>query len=579
MIRSLHANMPSFRGIDFTPGMNILLADKTQQSTSKDSRNGLGKSTLIELLHFCLAGKVPGAKHALSAESLKEWEFTLELEGNGDSYSMTRCLGKPTKTKLGGHWAGFADHRSKKTIEVGQDVLSGLLGERLYGLEADAGTYTPKFRSLISYAIRRGGDAYQKPHFHVRKQMDWDAQLHTAFLLGLRWSDAAQAQKFKVQAAGLKSLRSAVKSGVYQGLTGTRSTLVADRARLDAEIRRLEQELAKFQVLENYREIQDQADAWTRQLHELSNQLHLKRRLLLSYQESSVQETPPGQEDLDAIYQEFGVQLPQLVRKRFDEVQAFHEALVGNRKQFLSKEQSRLETEIVELESRQKLASGKRAELLALLESHGALEEYSRLQAHLSRQREEIVQIDAQISNLEKLEGGSRKLNRERQEHEDFAIEDFQERRTLVENAAAVFNEYFEALYGESGRLLIDYKPGKGFQLDLEGSPRSGSGGVESMKIFCFDLMLARLWAEKKPSPGFLVHDSLIFDPVDERQIARALELAARESERHGFQYICCMNTDRVPTQEFTTDFDISSHVRLKLTDKDPSGALFGIRF
>lgn len=576
MIRSLHANMPSFRSIDFEPGMNIILADKTMQSSGKDSRNGLGKSTFIELLHFCLAGKAPNAKHALATEFLKDWEFTLELQDPDAIFSMTRSLGKPAKTRLGGHWPG---HPAKKAPEATQDALSGLLGERLFGLSPDASAYTPKFRSLISYAIRRGGDAYQKPQYHARKQMDWDSQLHIAFLLGLRWSDAAQAQKFKVQAAGLKSLRSAVKSGVYQGLTGTRSTLVADRARLDAEIRRLDQELATFQVLENYREIQDQADSFTRELHETSSLLHLKRRLLQSYQESSVQETPPGEDDLDAVYKEIGVQLPQLVRKRFDEAQAFHKALVGNRKQFLSKEQARIEADIADLELRQKTVAQKRAGLLSLLESHGALEEYSRLQMHLSKRREAIVQIDAQISNLERLEGGNRKLNRERQEHEDFAIEDFQERRSLVENAAAIFDEYFEALYAEPGRLLIDYKPGKGFQLDLEGNPRSGSGGVESMKIFCFDLMLARLWSEHQPRPGFLVHDSLIFDPVDERQIARALELAARESTRFGFQYICCLNTDRVPTQEFTKDFDISQYVRLKLTDKEPSGALFGIRF
>jgi uncharacterized protein YydD (DUF2326 family) len=572
--------MPSFRSIDFKPGMNVILADKTVQSSAKDSRNGLGKSTFIELLHFCLAGKAPNAKHPLAADGLKSWEFTLEMQENDALFSMTRSLEKPAKTRLGGSWPEYANHPAKKAPEVAQDALSSLLGERLFGLSPAAGSYTPSFRSLISYVIRRSGDAYQKPNNHARKQMDWDAQLHVAFLLGLRWSDAAQAQKFKLQATTLKNIRSAVKSGIMvHGFTGTRAKLVADRAALNAEIVRLEQKLSKFQVLENYREIQDQADVLTRELHELSSQLHLKRRVAQSYQESSEQETPPGQEDLTAVYDELGVQLPQLVRKRFDEVQAFHEALVGNRKQFLSKEKARIENEIVDLESRQVAADQKRADLLSLLESHGALEEYSKLQTHVSKQREAIVQMDAQISNLERLEGGNRKLNRERQEHDDFAIEDFQERRTLVENAAAIFNEYFEALYGEPGRLLIDYKPGKGFQLDLEGNPRSGSGGVESMKIFCFDLMLARLWSQHLPTPGFLVHDSLIFDPVDERQIARALELADRESTRYGFQYICCMNTDRVPTSEFTKDFSIDPFVRMKLTDKDPAGALFGIRF
>ena len=55
-------------------------------------------------------------------------------------------------------------------------------------------------------------------------------------------------------------------------------------------------------------------------------------------------------------------------------------------------------------------------------------------------------------------------------------------------------------------------------------------------------------------SPGFLIHDSTIFDGVDERQRAEALELAASESQAHGFQYICTLNSDDVPRNEFFLD-------------------------
>ena len=39
--------------------------------------------------------------------------------------------------------------------------------------------------------------------------------------------------------------------------------------------------------------------------------------------------------------------------------------------------------------------------------------------------------------------------------------------------------------------------------------------------IFCFDLMLADLATRRGLSPGFLIHDSHLFDGVDERQVAK----------------------------------------------------------
>jgi len=54
MIYSVKSDKSSFKKIDFQPGFNIILAERTKESTKKDSRNGLGKSTLIEIIHFCL---------------------------------------------------------------------------------------------------------------------------------------------------------------------------------------------------------------------------------------------------------------------------------------------------------------------------------------------------------------------------------------------------------------------------------------------------------------------------------------------------------------------------------------------
>ena len=135
-----------------------------------------------------------------------------------------------------------------------------------------------------------------------------------------------------------------------------------------------------------------------------------------------------------------------------------------------------------------------------------------------------------------------------------------------------------DALYEAPGNLILEMDDSANLKAKVD-ILREGSRGVETMKIFCYDLTLAALWAERGQGPGFLIHDSLLYDGVDERQIARALELAHRESERLGFQYLCFLNSDRVPYREFSSDFRIEEHVVHRFTDGAMEGRLFGFQF
>ena len=82
----------------------------------------------------------------------------------------------------------------------------------------------------------------------------------------------------------------------------------------------------------------------------------------------------------------------------------------------------------------------------------------------------------------------------------------------------------------------------------------------------------------KTTSADLLIHDSTIFDGVDERQVAQALELAQREAEHWGFQYVCA-NTDTIPDDDFSPGFDLNRFVRIRLTDESEEGGLLGIRY
>jgi uncharacterized protein YydD (DUF2326 family) len=124
--------------------------------------------------------------------------------------------------------------------------------------------------------------------------------------------------------------------------------------------------------------------------------------------------------------------------------------------------------------------------------------------------------------------------------------QDLQERAANLSEAILTFEGLSSELYGErAGSLTISAsKSGPKFDVEIHGER---SKGIQNMQIFCFDMTLMRLAQERGIGPGFLVHDSHLFDGVDERQVARALQVGARNAQELGFQYIVTMNSDAVP--------------------------------
>ena len=93
--------------------------------------------------------------------------------------------------------------------------------------------------------------------------------------------------------------------------------------------------------------------------------------------------------------------------------------------------------------------------------------------------------------------------------------------------------------------------------------------------------MLVNLQKNKPFSPDVLIQDSNIFNGVDERQVAKALELAIKESDENGFQYIVTLNSDQVPRNDFSEDAmaQFEDAIKVKFTDAMDDGGLLGIRF
>ena len=213
-----------------------------------------------------------------------------------------------------------------------------------------------------------------------------------------------------------------------------------------------------------------------------------------------------------------------------------------------------------------------------ILQSGGALEQYTAMREELGRAEADVQTLRQRLETAEALESSKAELEIERNQLTRSLRNDVHERTAFVDEAILKFEELSEALYERAGSLTVDAGPaGPAFEVKIE---KQRSKGITNMQIFCFDLMLLELNNKKGRSPGFLIHDSHLFDGVDERQVANALQLGAHRAEANDFQYLVTMNSDALPSDGFRAGFDIRKYiVPTRLTDATETGGLFGTRF
>ena len=588
MIHRLSSDLPTFKTIDFHHGLNVVIAERTTESTTKDSRNGVGKSTFIEIIHFCLgSGVSSGKQKILFQEILAEWTFSIELDLRENRYTVSRKGENHNRIIVGGDFSILPSAwQPKIDDETGDQFYSlqewiNVLGWMMFDLPLPIlktkEIYLPTFRSLISYFIRKGKDAYSKPFEHYRKQLEWDIQVNNAYLLGMGWNFARDFQLNKDQDKDVKQLEKSAKTGVLASLAGDIGELEADKVSLEDKIKSEDQQLKSFNVHPQYREINEKANKLTKQLHDIENQNVSDQRMIDYYENSLKSEVSADDEKILKIYNEAGIFLPESVSKKLEDVKNFHQQVVNNRREFLQSEIVKLRQNIIERSQKSNAFSVERAELMEVLKTHGALEEYTRLQNLHTKTVAALQAVKQKIQQLRLITERKRSLKIEKTQLQQQMQLDYDQRQESISHAISLFNSNTEALYERAGRLIINVEL-KGYDFDTQ-IDRKGSGGVENMEVFCYDLTLAQIWAERKISPVFLIHDSIIFEGVDERQKALALELAEKKSRENNFQYICCINSDAIPKNDFFEDFNLYGFKCLELDDGSDEGTLLGFRF
>ncbi|MFQ7597088.1 DUF2326 domain-containing protein [uncultured Clostridium sp.] len=570
-LKKLSSNKEQFHTVEFKKGLNFIVGRRKDPNIKelKETYNGVGKSLIIELIHFCLGS----SKIEVFEENLKGWTFTLEFEIYGEEYRVTRECEKQDFVSV-----------NSEIMKVSK--YTNLLAEKVFGLSNVNKISNVSFRSLISRFIRRYKSSYNKYNTYIAKEKDYAKLVNNAFLLGIDTNLIQSKMKQKKEMAELQKTKKIVeKDPILKEYFVGNEDLDIEITDLKDEIKNLEIKISEFKVAENYRNIQEQADKISYLRKELSNKSILIDNSIRKIDKSLEIKPDIELETILKMYDEANIIFNDKVTKNLEEVTQFHNKLLENRVIRLKSQKQNLLKIKEGLEEQIKSYEIQLNKLIKFLGNHGALEEFAALNDKLSDLKLKLEKASDYKNLMETYEEklANAKIINEQQKLE--ANRYIKENKQLLEQIMNTFRGYSKVFYKDKpSGLEVKVNDGEN-QLRFEINAKiigDSSDGISEVCIFCFDMTLLKLRNHKVK---FLFHDSRLFANMDPRQRLSLLKIVEEETNEANIQYIASLNEDLILSLEDIVDEEEYKHYKnlieentiLVLTDKSDEDKLLGM--
>ncbi|MGH2510037.1 MAG: ABC-three component system protein, partial [Ktedonobacteraceae bacterium] len=159
--------------------------------------------------------------------------------------------------------------------------------------------------------------------------------------------------------------------------------------------------------------------------------------------------------DLERLYEEVGVIFPNSALRRFEEVKLFHKSIIANRRSYLGKEVAAARQRIRVRDQHMPEISARLARIMTILQSHGALDQFMKLQSELAIQEAKTELLRQRFVAAERLESERNELEFERNQLEARLRQDYHEQAEVLRDAILAFGKFSSALYENPGNLTI----------------------------------------------------------------------------------------------------------------------------
>jgi len=563
----LSANQPTFQTVTFRrEGLSLVLAEqKTEKSAQKKTYNGVGKSLMLEILHFCLGS----SKRVAFEKHLKGWVFFLDIEVDGVTHVISRRADKQDIITLNS--ARIKLTRLKEFLE-----------------EACLETTFPflTIRSTLIRFIRSGRGAYVEFLRANLKETEYAAMLSAAYLLGLDTELARTKYDLREKKRSYeRALKQLQDDPVFSQLMAN-ETVDIELTALKETVEKLRSDLGSFRVAKDFHEIEQEANGIKRSLDR-----HRREEVKIGNAITQIDRSLQTKSDLPPdrvfqIYEEANVSLPESVQRRVEEVIDFHQELQKKRVYRLSRERQELVRELRQQEEQINSLSEQLDEKLRYLSEHRALDEYVAVNNELSEAQQKIAKLEESKALRSRVDRELNKIDLDLATENLRTGEYIESSTALIEEATSRFRSFARELYGSrpSGLSISNETGDNQIRYRVDAHIKGDAAeGINEAKIFCFDLTLLSLGRGHRFE--FLAHDSTLFGPIDPRQRLAMFRIADRVCRELGVQYIATLNLHDITSIEKQVEVKETELARLfgnetvvlSLTDESPESKLLGI--
>lgn len=569
-LHSVTSSDPRFKTLRFHDGLNIVLAERSGDASQGDSRNSTGKSSLIALFRFLMGGDLV---KGIDVDALKEHSFTASLtvsqEPTATTASVTRAVNRRSEVTISGITNSINSATEWRSWQ--SSVLFGIPEN------VDRPTVSQLWGQMARYY-------FDDPVKQFRNESSWEVACRLGFLLGLAPEVLAHSGGLAKLEQQRKALKAIEQEEVFEGFTLNEGALLAALATARAKRDDARERLDGLHLDERYDDHQSTANLLGQRIQALNDRILIESRRISDLEQATEDEEAAQTENLghhvETLYAEIGVALPDVVARRFNEVEAFHRSVIQNRARYLREGILAAEETRRRLTAERDQLDDERSEVLRLLTSSAALDTITEAQRSLSHLETQVQTLEQQLDSATKANQISNTIRLRRAETIAALGNELAERQRHLERPVSRFAKLGAEIYSDrSCSLQLSVSP-KGNLVVSPNISGDNSVGIKGVGIFLLDIVCLLEALEMGRTPPILIHDSHIFDATDDRQVASCLNIGARLAEEHGFQYIVTMNSDKLHSVEREGAFSGDPYVvDPRLTDESENGGLFGFRF
>ncbi|MBX7269318.1 DUF2326 domain-containing protein [Micromonospora sp. Llam7] len=527
-LKRLYSNRPEIFGpVTFNEGLSAVLAEIRVPANRLLDTHNLGKSTLAELIDYCLLKGKSNSFFLFKHGSLfAAFTFYLEIElPDGEYLTIGRPVDPGSKIYFKRSESSIEDITALDVPDWDHLALPFDRAKRLLdGMLAIDPLRPWGFRKVVGYLIRSQRDyldVFQLGKFSGKHQ-DWKP--FVAQLIGMESGPVVELYQKKEElnatTADLATLTREwsgedVDPSVLDGLISVK------RRDIDAKTATLSSFNFQEEDTRATSELIDQTESQITALNEESYRLNqLIQRIAESLDEEQVLFRPKDAEDL---FRQAGVFLGDQIKREYEQLLAFNRAITEERREALQEQLAESQARLVEIRKELETLNLRRAQSLEFLRNSDSLDKYKSLSVELADLQGELGFLEAKRTAAARLTDLRRQQRTLAEEfgHLETAVEtQIQEISRDEESRFGRLRRYFtEIIYevlGQNAIIAIKLNSQGGLDFTAEfigsaGTATSGDRGTSYKKLLCiaFDLAFLRTYLDV-PFPRFVYHDGAL---------------------------------------------------------------------